>query len=87
MKLVLIEWIDSSQPVPAWHFLSDLPDMEPIRCISVGWLVCETAEVKMLAPNVGNFESEDNKQASGFIRIPTRCITRQSLLVESLKET
>lgn len=87
MKLMLIEWIDSSQPVPGWHFISDMPQLDIVKCSSVGWLVGENAEVKMLAPNVGNLDSEDNKQASGFIRIPARCITRQVLLAEKLEET
>lgn len=68
--LLLIEWMDSAQPLPSWRFLDDLPPVEAIRCQSVGWLVGETEQVKMIAPNIGGaFE-----QGSGFIRIPVRCI-------------
>lgn len=68
--LLLIEWMDSVQPVPGWQFLNDAPALEAIRCQSVGWLVGETAKVKMIAPNIGG----DFEQGSGFLRIPVRSI-------------
>ena len=49
---------------------------------SVGWLVGETDGVKMLAPNMGDLDS-DGVQASGFIRIPTQAVTREVALVEA----
>ena len=78
MKLVLIEWEDSARPVPSWRHLDDLPEPAIITCLSVGWLVHDDEQVKMLAPNVGDIDSEENNQASGIIRIPARsvkCIT------------
>jgi len=51
--LVLIEWLYSARPDPAWRHLDDLPELKVIRCVSVGWLVGDSAEVTMLAPNVG----------------------------------
>ncbi len=82
-KLMLIEWVDSTQPVPGWHFLDQAPEMEIVRCLSVGWLVGETDSVKMLAPNLGNLDSGGNAQASGFIRIPTQAVTREVTLIEA----
>lgn len=82
-RLVLVEWVDSAQPVPGWHFLDQAPELEVVRCTSVGWLVAETESVKMLAPNLGNIDSEGNTQASGFIRIPTQAVTREVTLVEA----
>jgi len=29
---VLIEWLDSAQPIPTWHLLTDLPAAEIVRC-------------------------------------------------------
>lgn len=81
-KLVLIEWVDSSQPLPAWRFLDDLPPLEVVRCCSVGWLVAEGRGVKLIAPNIGNVESGGSAQGSGLIRIPIPSITRQVRLVE-----
>lgn len=78
----MIEWVDSTQPIPSWHFLDQPPDMEIIKCSSVGWLVGDSGGVKMLAPNIGNIDSEDSAQASGFIKIPTQAILREVCLVE-----
>jgi hypothetical protein len=76
MKLLLIEWLDSAQPLPNWRFLDDLPPIECINCRSVGWLIAETEKVVMLAPNIGN----NGEQASGFIRIPVRSIVSKRTL-------
>ena len=80
--LVLIEWVDSAQPIPGWRHLDDLPKLEIVRCLSVGWLVAENDEIRMLAPNLGDVASPENGQGSGFIRIPIAAITRQVLLCE-----
>lgn len=81
--LVMVEWLDSARPEPAWRHLDNLPDLEVIQCVSVGWLVGESGGVKMLAPNIGDFQSGANAQASGFIRIPSVAITRVVELVEA----
>ena len=80
-KLVIVEWLDSAQPMPGWRFLDDLPPLVVVRCLSVGWLVAENKHVKVLAPNIGGLNGED-AQASGFIRIPVACIVRQKGLAE-----
>ena len=74
--LIFIEWEDSAQPVPNWVYLSDIGDRSTIICVSVGWLLHDGESVKVLAPNMGNLGDEENVQASGVIRIPTRCIVR-----------
>jgi hypothetical protein len=81
-KLLLVEWVDSAQPISGWRHLSDLPKIEIIECVSVGWQVGKTDSVIMLAPNIGDIESGDNAQASGFIRIPTAAVTRIAELKE-----
>ena len=80
--LVLVEWVDSARPEPAWRHLDDAPSLEVICCQSVGWLIDESAEVMMLAPNLGDIKSEQNMQASGFMRIPRSAIKRQACLQE-----
>lgn len=81
-KLVLIEWLDSIQPVSAWHYLDSPPSMEVIHCYSVGWVIKKTKEVIMLAPNIGDVKSGGSQQGSGFIRIPVAAIKRKVELVE-----
>ena len=51
---ILVDWIDSAQPISAWIFLENKPRLEVIQCVSVGWVVGETDEVLMLAPNLGD---------------------------------
>ena len=80
--LVLIEWEDSRQPTPGWVHLATLEEPEPVRCASVGWLVHDGASVKSVAANIGDLDDEDSVQASGIIRIPTRCILRMIQLDE-----
>ena len=81
---ILVEWIDSAQPVAAWMFLDNMPRMEVIECVSVGWLVAETDKVLMLAPNLGDVESEGAAQGSGFIRIAKSAVTRRVVLTEDV---
>lgn len=82
-KLMLVEWVDSAQPVSAWHLLEDAPGVEVVECASVGWLVGESKQVLMLAPNLGDIQSGGSAQASGFIRIPKAAVTRKVELREA----
>lgn len=79
--LLLVEWEDSAQPLPAWRFLDDAPPLEAIQCVSVGWVVGKANGVLMLAPNIGDAGS-GSAQASGFIRIPLSCVKRTARLKE-----
>jgi hypothetical protein len=81
-KLVVVEWVDSAQPLPSWRLLDDAPEPEIIVCLSVGWVIAKTKKVLMLAPNLGDIESGGTAQASGFIRIPTAAVTRITGLEE-----
>ena len=52
MKLVLIEWLDSHSG-RGWQDMDDLTDnCQPLHCRSVGWLVSEENECKMLVPHL-----------------------------------
>ena len=66
----------------AWMFLEKKPSLEAIQCVSVGWVVGETDEVLMLAPNLGDIKSGGSAQGSGFIRIPKSAVTRRVVLIE-----
>ena len=72
--LVMVEWEDSSQPIPNWSYLSEVGDATAVVCASVGWLVHDGSDVKALAPNMGHVNDECSVQVSGLIRIPARCI-------------
>jgi hypothetical protein len=74
--LVLIEWEDSRQPTGAWSRLSGFKPADICRCASVGWLIYDGRDRKVLAPNMGDIGDEHNAQMSGTINIPASCITR-----------
>jgi hypothetical protein len=52
---------------------------------SVGWLICDTQEVKALAPNLADADDRDHIQASGVIRIRTRAVQRVPPLTEEAR--
>lgn len=70
--LVLIEWQDS-YCATGWQHISTL-DAEPLVCRSVGWLVRESAECKVVAPHLSAEHSEAPLQGNGVMAIPTRAI-------------
>jgi len=75
--LVLIEWLDSGQPVPSWQWLEHIEPRRPHLCVSVGFLMQDDAEAKVLAPNLGASNgSSEWDQASGVITIPASAVQR-----------
>ncbi len=74
--LVLVEWEDSRQPSGRWERLADFSPAGICKCVSVGFLVHDGADKKVLAPNMADVEDEQNIQATGMINIPTSCVTR-----------
>lgn len=82
VALVLIEWLDSRQPAPAWIHLADFDAGHLCKCASVGWLLYDGEDKKVLAPNMADVENEHNIQGSGIIQIPSSCVTKIVLLEE-----
>lgn len=80
--LVIIEWEDSRRPDGAWKHLAGEHDWDSVKCASVGWLVVDDKDKKVLAPNMGDIDDASNMQMSGEIVIPTSCVLRVSRLNE-----
>ena len=80
--LVIIRWQDSAQPLPSWQYLSALPRTRPIECATVGWLLQDDDDIKVICQSVGDLENPKNAQASGIMTIPARCV----LSIEKLTE-
>lgn len=81
--LVLVEWEDSRQPTSHWQRLCEL-ELEGIcKCVSVGFLVHDGEDKKVLAPNMADIEDEHNIQASGLINIPASAVTKMVCLEEA----
>ena len=85
--LVLIEWSDSRQPDPSWQRLSGFESIGICKCVSVGFLISDGAEEKILAPNIADIENEENIQGSGFINIPSSCTTKIIILEEEVEDS
>jgi hypothetical protein len=62
--------------MPGWMPLADFDPGEICKYTSVGWLLHNGEDVKVLAPNMGSVASEHDVQASGIIQIPSACVTR-----------
>lgn len=76
-ELVRIEWVESGQPIPGRQWLSEVEARRAHRCVSVGFLVQDDEQTKVLAPNLGASNGdEDWDQASGLFTIPTVAITK-----------
>jgi hypothetical protein len=85
--LVIIRWLDSRQPCGQWRYLSTLPEARPVEVATVGWLIQDTVDVKVVCQNVGDFEDPVKAQASGIMTIPTRCVLSIERLTESERGT
>jgi hypothetical protein len=85
--LVIIRWEDSAQPIPAWRHLSQLPETRAIECATVGWLLKDDDDIKVLCQSVGDLDNAHNAQASGIMTIPTRCVISIERLVEEAEPT
>ncbi len=82
--LVSIEWVDSGQPIPGWQWLEAMERRRPHKCVSVGFLIQDDEETKVLAPNLGSSAGGGEwDQASGLITIPTAAVTRLEPLTSS----
>ena len=80
-KLVLIEWVDSRQPTRSWQRVADLDYLSECRCTSIGFLIRDDANAKVLAASMA--DSGDETQATGVFVIPTAAVISLKLLTAS----
>ena len=50
MRLVLIEWVDSSRG-DDWERLTDISE-DTLKCLSVGWLAADDGEKIVILPHI-----------------------------------
>lgn len=81
MKLVLIEWLDSHSG-KGWQTIEQLEQSaEPLYCRSVGWLVTEKKDCKVLVPHIAGEKNGDIMlQGCGDLTIPTCSILKITVL-------
>lgn len=84
MKLVLVEWVDSHSG-RGWQPLDQIQDTSvPLRCRSVGWLVAERNDCKVIVPHVSGEQNEGIvKSGCGDITIPNKSIVKLTVLRNS----
>lgn len=77
-RLVLVEWLDSRQPVPAWRYIGDVPEPEPVKAATVGWLLRD-GDTLQVAQSIA---ADAQPQCSGVMEIPRACVLQVSSLTE-----
>ena len=53
-KIVVIEWLDSKGIVNEWEYFDDIKPLEPVVCVSVGFLMDDNKKYKTLAQSIGD---------------------------------
>ncbi len=81
MKLVLVEWLDSHAG-RGWQDIDCLRKAaEPLHCRSVGWLLEDRKDCKVLVPHLsGEKNGGIVLQGSGDLTIPSKAITKMTVL-------
>jgi hypothetical protein len=76
VRLVLIEWIDAFGCASEWAELTDIPP-DTLKCQSVGWLLHDTPECKVIVPHLSDPRHEHAKQQGcGDMTIPASAIRK-----------
>jgi hypothetical protein len=73
-RLVFVRWEDSRQPLAEWRHLAGLDVPEVSSCATVGWLLKDDKDRKVIAQTIGGLGPGDHPQATGIMVIPARCI-------------
>ncbi|SHL41530.1 hypothetical protein SAMN05216428_102331 [Nitrosospira sp. Nsp11] len=82
VRLVMIEWKDSRRVIDGWSGLAEIGKQNCCDCVSVGFLIQDDENVKVLVANVADVEFD--MQATAGIVIPTGAVTAIKPLVERL---
>ena len=79
-QLVLVEWVDSHAG-RGWRSFDEFPKVaHPLYCQSVGWLVFDNEECKVIVPHIGGEKDGDAMlQGCGDLVIPTAAIKKTTV--------
>ena len=82
-KLVLVEWMDSHAG-RGWQAVEQFDKAaEPLYCRSVGWLISESKDCKVIVPHIAGERNGDLAlEGRGDLSIPKRAILRTTILKE-----
>ena len=81
MKLVLVEWLDSHSG-RGWQTPERLKlAAEPLYCQSVGWLLADKKDCKVIVPHIaGERHGDTMMQGCGDLTIPAASIIKMTTL-------
>ena len=73
-RAALVKWIDANSVGPGWEEIGTLPPLEPVHCVSVGFVLEEEGDTVVLAQTVGD------TAVCSRICIPRGCIKSMKTL-------
>jgi hypothetical protein len=69
--------LDSYGCSAAWEPIADAATSEPLKCQSVGWLIKDDPDFKVVVPHLSGADHPNiHQQGCGDMAIPTRAIVR-----------
>ena len=75
-RLVLIEWLDSYGCSPSWEPIDSVNPL-PMTVRSVGWLICDAKECKVIVPHLSEANHPNgSQQGCGDMTIPAVAILK-----------
>lgn len=76
-QIVYIEWVDSFGCSPNWEEIKEEYNPEPLVCKSVGWLLYDGVDCKIIVPHITT-EKHDHaiQQGCGDMTIPASAILK-----------
>lgn len=82
MRLVLVEWMDSYGCSSEWQPIAGC-NPKALRCQSVGWLLHDGDDCKVIVPHLSDAEhSQAEQQGCGDMTIPTQAILKISDILQ-----
>ena len=75
MRLVLIDWQDSFGCSSSWQEIEECKP-QVMTCQSVGWLIYDGDDCKVVVPHLSTQQPEIQPQGCGDMTIPARAIIR-----------
>ena len=74
MRLVLVEWHDSFGCSANWEEIGEDCAPKVLTCRSVGWLVYDGEDCKVIVPHLAEATDHTLRQGCGDMTIPARAI-------------
>ena len=70
-RLVMIQWVDSTGPSSQWQWLDKMEKRTAVLIRSVGWLLEDGPDEKVIAAHLSWPDSDGDQQTNGLMVIPS----------------